>query len=250
MINEVLEQLTYLKLKSAYTYLKELHINDEISSTELKGIYKILKKEVEAKEENNRLYNVKVAGFPFLRKIEEYDFDFQPSVKKDKIQSIIESNFYDEAINIVFIGNPGTGKTHLSITIAYTVAIRRNSVYFIKFNKLINILKNAYNEGTFERKIKQFFKYKLLIIDEVGFNEISPLEAKLFFQLIDLRYTKRSTIFTSNITFDKWPTILGNDEMITKAILDRILHFSYLFNITGQSYRIKDKLKPIQTEES
>lgn len=250
MINEVLEQLTYLKLKSAYTYLKELHINDEISSTELKGIYKILKKEVKAKEENNRLYNVKVAGFPFLRKIEEYDFDFQPSVKKDKIQSIIESNFYDEAINIVFIGNPGTGKTHLAIAIAYTVAIRRNSVYFIKFNKLINILKNAYNEGTFERKIKQFFKYKLLIIDEVGFNEISPLEAKLFFQLIDLRYTKRSTIFTSNITFDKWPTILGNDEMITKAILDRILHFSYLFNITGQSYRIKDKLKPIQTEES
>ena len=79
MINEVLEQLTYLKLKSAYTYLKELHINDEISSTELKGIYKILKKEVEAKEENNRLYNVKVAGFPFLRTIEEYDFDFQPS---------------------------------------------------------------------------------------------------------------------------------------------------------------------------
>ena len=228
----------------------ENNINDEISSAELKGIYKILKKDVEAKEENNRLYNVKVAGFPFLRTIEEYDFDFQPSIKKDKIQSIIESTFYDEAINIVFIGNLGTGKTHLSITIAYTVAIRRNSVYFIKFNKLINILKNAYNEGTFERKIKQFFKYKLLIIDEVGFNEISPLEAKLFFQLIDLRYTKRSTIFTSNVTFDKWPIILGNDEMITKAILDRILHFSYLFNITGQSYRIKDKLKPIQTEET
>lgn len=228
----------------------ENNINDEISSAELKGIYKILKKEVEAKEKNNRLYNVKVAGFPFLRTIEGYDFDFQPSIKKDKIQSIIESTFYDEAINIVFIGNLGTGKTHLSIIIAYTVAIRRNSVYFIKFNKLINILKNAYNEGTFERKIKQFFKYKLLKIDEVGFNEISPLEAKLFFQLIDLRYTKRSTIFTSNITFDKWPTILGNDEMITKAILDGILHFSYLFNITGQSYRIKDKLKPIQTEET
>src|SRR5690554_6607145 len=82
-----------------------------------------------------------------------------------------------------------------------------------------------------------------------GFNEISPLEAKLFFQLIDLRYTKRSTIFTSNITFDKWSNILGNDEMITKAILDRIIHHSYLFNITGPSYRLKDKLELNQTEE-
>lgn len=250
MINEVLDQLMYLRLKSAYTFLKELHINDGISQNELKGLYKVLKKEVEAKEENNRLYNVKVAGFPFLRTVDDYDFEFQPSVNKEKIYSIVESNFYEEATNIVFVGNPGTGKTHLAIAIAYAVAIKRNCVYFIKFNKLISILKNAYNEGTFERKVKQFFKYKLLIIDEVGFNEISPLESKLFFQLIDMRYTKRSTIFTSNITFDKWPQILGNDEMITKAILDRILHYSYLFNITGQSYRIKDKIKPLQTEDS
>lgn len=150
----------------------------------------------------------------------------------------------------MFIGNPGTGKTHLAISIGYSVAIRRNSVYFIKFNKLINILKTAYNEGTLERKIKLFYKYKLLIIDEVGFNEISSLESKLFFQLIDTRYTKRATIFTSNITFDKWPDILGGDEMITKAILDRILHYSYLFSINGPSYRIKDKLDPRKSEES
>lgn len=250
MINEVLDQLVYLKLKSAYTYLKELHINDEISTSELKGIYKILNKEVIAKEENNKLYNVKVAGFPFLRTIEEYDFSFQPSVKEDKIKSIIQSNFYEEATNIVFIGNPGVGKTHLAVAIGYSVAIRRNSVYFIKFNKLISILKNAYQEGTIDKRLRHFFKYRLLIIDEVGFNEVSPLESKLFFQLIDLRYTKKSTIFTSNMTFDKWPQILGNDEMITKAIIDRILHHSYLFNITGPSYRIKDKLKLNKTEES
>ena len=132
----------------------------------------------------------------------------------------------------------------MAIAIVYTVAIRRNSVYFIKFNKLINILRQAYNERTLERKLRLFYNYKLLVINEVGFNEITPLEAK------DLRYTKRSTIFTSNISFDKWPQILGNDEMITKAILDRILHYSYLFNITGPAYRIKDKLNSKKTENT
>lgn len=91
----------------------------------------------------------------------------------------------------------------------------------------------------------------MLVIDEVvGFNEILPLEAKLFFQLINLIYTNDLTIFTSNISFDKCPQILGNDEMITKAILDRILHYSYLFNINGPSYRIKDKLNPKKTENT
>lgn len=231
-------------------YLKELHMNDQVSTLELKCIYKVLNKEILAKEESNKLYNVKVACFPFLRNIDVYDFTFQPTVNEEKICSITISNFYDEGTNIVFIGHPGVGKTHLAISIGYEVAIKRNSVYFMKFNKLITILKNAYQEGTFDKRVRLYFKYKLLIIDEVEFNEVSPLEAKLFFQLIDLRYTKRSTIFTSNMTFDKWPQILGNDDMITKVILDHILHYSYLFNNTGPSYRIKDKLKLNKTEEA
>jgi len=243
MINEVLDKLSYLKLKSSHSYLKELHINDNISASELRGLDKVLKKEVEAKEENNKLYNVKVAAFPFVKTVDDYDFSFQPSIKEEKIRNIVSSNFYEDATNIILIGNPGVGKSHLAVSIGYAVAIKRNSVYFIKFSKLINNLKKAYNEGLLEKRVKHYFKYKLLIIDEVGFNEISPLESKLFFQLIDLRYEKRSTIITSNITFEKWPQILGQDEMIAKAILDRLLHHSYLFNITGPSYRIKDKLK-------
>lgn len=243
MINEVLDKLSYLKLKSAHSYLKELHINDSITATELRGLDKVLKKEVEAKEANNKLYNVKVAAFPFVKTVDDYDFSFQPSIKEETIRGIIASDFYENATNVIMTGNPGVGKSHLAVSIGYAVAIKRNSVYFIKFTKLINNLRKAYNEGLLEKKLKLYFKYKLLIIDEVGFNEISALESKLFFQLIDLRYEKRSTIITSNITFEKWPQILGQDEMIAKAILDRLLHHSYLFNISGPSYRIKDKLK-------
>ena len=87
MINEVLDKLTYLKLKSAYTYLKELHINDNITQAELKGLDKVLNKEVQAKEENNKLYNVKVAAFPFVKTIDDYDFSFQPSIKEQKVRS-------------------------------------------------------------------------------------------------------------------------------------------------------------------
>ena len=242
MINEVLDQLMYLRLKSAYTFLKELHINDGISQNELKGLYKVLKKEVEAKEENNRLYNVKVAGFPFLRTVDDYDFEFQPSVSKEKIFSIVESNFYEEATNIVFVGNPGTGKTHLAIAIAYAVAIKRNCVYFIKFNKLISILKNAYNEGTFDRKVKQFFKYKLLIIDEVGFLPIDKQGANMLFQLINKRYEKTTTSITTNQPFSKWSEIFG-DAVLANAILDRLLHHSHVFVINGKSYRTKDILE-------
>ncbi len=251
MINEILDKLEYLKLNSAYKYLKELHMGDEISQNELEGINKVLSKEVEAKEQNNRLYNVKVAAFPFVKTIDDYDFSFQPSIKENKIREVINSGFHEDGSNILFLGNPGVGKTHLAVSIGYEIAIKRNSVYFIKFSKLIGILHKAYQEGLLEKKIKHYFKYKLLIIDEIGFNEISILEAKLFFQLIDLRYEKRSTIITSNISFEKWPEILGKDEMITKAILDRLIHHSYLFNITGPSYRIKDKVKiKTKSEES
>ena len=101
MINDVLEQLNYLKLKSAYVYLNSLVMNNEITEEELQGIHKILNKEVIAKEENNRLYNVKVAAFPFLRTVDDYDFTFQPGIKEEKIRAIIESTFYEEAMNIV-----------------------------------------------------------------------------------------------------------------------------------------------------
>lgn len=236
------EKLSYLKMDASLKFVNELFMLGKIDDTNVDLLYQVIDAQHRFKEENNRFYNVKVAGFPFIKTLDEFDFSFQPSINEVQIRNIADSTFYQEGMNLAFIGTPGVGKTHLAISIGVSVATKRTSVYFIKFAKLIGQLKRAYEENKLEHQIKVYNKYKLLIIDEVGFNEISPLEAKLFFQLVDLRYEKKSTIYTSNITFDKWASIMGNDEMITRAILDRILHHSYLFNIVGHSYRIKDKL--------
>ncbi len=246
--NEVIEKLDYLDLNASKNYLENEHIAGTVTGNQLEKMNEILNVQVLAKKETIKLYNVKVAGFPFLKTIKDFDFDFQPTLHKEKIIEILDSNFYECGTNILFVGNPGTGKTHLSISIGIDVATKRNSVYFIKFSKLIHNLYEAYNENRLSAKLKLYTKYKLLIIDELGFNEISAIEAKLFFQLIDLRYEKKSTIISTNSKFDKWSKILGNDEMLAKATLDRLLHHSYIFNIDGNSYRLKDKLNQAKVE--
>lgn len=245
-VSSLIEKLEYLKMNSSLEYVNNLYLDGKINNESIELVYNVIDKQYQFKEENNKLYNVKVAGFPYIKTLDDFDFSFQPSIDEVQIRNIADSNFYNEAYNLVFIGTPGVGKTHLAISIGVNIAKKRNSVYFIKFAKLINNLKLAYEENKLENKIKIYNKYKVLIIDEVGFNEISPLEAKLFFQLVDVRYENKSTIYTSNITFDKWVNIMGDDEMITRAILDRIIHHSYLFSIVGNSYRIKDKLQNIE----
>ena len=138
-VNEVLDKLSYLKLNSAHTYLKELHINDNISNTELKGIDKILRKEVEAKERNNKLYNVKVAAFPFVKTVDDYDFTFQPSIQEEKIRSLIASDFHENGTNVIFVGNPGVGNYRKNIIIESNAFRCRNlgNYRFISFDNKI-----------------------------------------------------------------------------------------------------------------
>lgn len=240
--NKLLENLDYLNLEPMRESLIQIYSSGKLSEETLSILDKMTSTQVEVKKNNSRLYNVKVAAFPYIKTLDDFEFDFQPSIKREYFESLLASDFISRAENVIFIGSPGVGKNLLSIAIASDIAARRNAVYFIKFSKLISQLKIAYDEELLGRRIKNFNKYKILVIDEIGFNEISPLEAKLFFQLIDSRYEKRSVIITSNITFDKWDKIFGNDEMLTRAILDRILYHSHIINISGNPYRIKDKL--------
>lgn len=182
---------------------------------------------------------VKVAAFPQKKEIHEFDFDFQPSINKQEILNYTSLGFLERNENIVFLGTSGVGKTHLATSIGIAAAKKRVSTYFIKCHDLIQNLKKAKIENRLESRLKHYRKYKLLIIDEIGYLPIENDDSKLFFQLIDMRYETKSTIFTTNINFNLWNEVF-EDPKIANVILDRILHHSNVVKISGKSYRLKD----------
>ena len=185
---------------------------------------------------------VKVANFPFLKTIEDFDFSFQPGINKKKILDLLTLRFLERQENILFLGNSGVGKTHLSVAIGIAAAQKRISTYFTNCHELLQNLKKAHLENRLETRLKHYAKYKLLIIDEIGYLPINKEEGNIFFQLINKRYEKSSTIITTNKEFSKWHEIFG-DVIIANAILDRLLHHSVVEKIVGRSYRTKDILR-------
>lgn len=222
----------------------QLHLDeviDFVTSNNLsftEGLVRLTTHEIDFKEANMIRSMVKVGAFPHQKGIEDFDFTFQPSINEQEIRDFETLRFLEGAENIVFLGSSGVGKTHLAVSIGIAAAKKRYSTYFIKCHDLIQQLKRAKLENRLEARLKHFCKYKLLIIDELGYLPIEKEDAKLFFQLIDLRYEKRSTILTTNINFNSWDEVFY-DPVIANAILDRILHHAHVINITGRSYRLK-----------
>ena len=182
---------------------------------------------------------IKAAAFPFIKTIEDYDFDFQPALHKQEILELTSLKFIEELKNIVFLGSSGVGKTHLATSLGIVAAKKRYSTYFIKCHNLLQQLKRAKVENRLDSRLKYLNRYKLLIIDELGYLPIDKEDSNLFFQLIDMRYEKKSTILTTNINFSNWDSVFY-DAVVANAILDRVLHHSHVISINGRSYRVKD----------
>lgn len=246
--NKLLNNLEALKMDKIRNYLPnylETAAKKDISFVD--ALFELTEKEVEFRNERASKIQVTVSAFPFEKELSDFDFNFQPSINKKQIYDLTTLRFIENKENILFYGNPGVGKTHLAVSLGIVAAKKRYITYFISCHDLITQLNKAYLENRLEAKLKHFAKYKVLIIDEIGYLPIDKQGANLLFQLIAKRYEKTSTIITTNQAFSKWGEVF-DDNIIANALLDRLVHHSHIIKIIGPSYRTKDKFDTSESD--
>jgi DNA replication protein DnaC len=180
------------------------------------------------------------ARLPWIKTLDQFDFDFQPSLDRRQVRELAGLSFVERAHNVILLGPPGVGKTHLAIGLAVKAVEAGYSVLFLTLEALMTRLTKALNENRLERSLQQLVYPKVLIVDELGYLPLSRIEASLFFRLVARRYERASLIVTSNKGLLDWGETFS-DPVLATAVLDRLLHYSTTLNIKGESYRLKEK---------
>ena len=201
----------------------------------------VLEKEVKNRLENSKKILTKFAGFPAIKTLEEFDYNFTVGVNSKQINELASLEFVKRAENIILLGQSGVGKTHLAIALAYKAVQNRFKVKFTNTADLLSNAVTAKRDKKYNNFLKSVLNPSILIIDELGYFNMTKEESNHFFQIISKRYEKGSTIITSNLVFSKWKQVFGGDKIVTTAILDRVLHHSHIINIQGDSYRLKEQ---------
>lgn len=200
--------------------------------------YELLQRDQRAKE-----MMLKVAGLPILKTLDMFDFS-SSNINEIQVQELATLQFIQNKENVVFIGSPGTGKTHLGISLAYLATQKRLKVKFLTVADLLLQMDAAILQNRLRNYMtKVITSPSLLVLDEFGYLKLNELQANFIFQLVNKRYETGSIIITSNLTFSQWQGVLNNDEALTAAIMDRLIHHSHIININGDSYRLKQKQK-------
>lgn len=237
-IQEQMKNLKLLRTADELPLLLQEASEKELSYSDF--LDELVSREVGARHERHTAMKTSMARFPFQKSLESFDFKFQPSIEQKVIRELATGRFIANADNVLLLGPPGVGKTHLAVGLGLKACALGYRTAFVTASGLIGSLMRAHTEGRLEEKLKLLIQPKLLIIDEIGYMPVDRLSANLFFQLISRRYERGSILLTSNQSLAGWGQVFG-DQVIATAILDRLLHHSTIINIKGESYRLKEK---------
>ncbi len=202
----------------------------------------VLSEEAQSKDLKRTRMGIQIAHFPVVRRLEDFDFSLQPSIDQKLLRELETGRFIANGENVLLLGPPGVGKTHLAIGLGRKVVEHGASALFVPALGLVAQMMRAESEGRLEERLTHLTKPKLLIIDELGYLPFERRAAHLLFQLVNRRYERGSMILTSNLPVGNWGEVFG-DAVLATAILDRLLHHSHVITIKGESYRLREKRK-------